>query len=306
MTLKPKLKPNFYERQRGNIQFRKMIRGHLISGSTGMTSIHKVNKSAAAIEHRIISEFYALKKESQKQPRYKDLIEKWLNTKSHLSPDTVRTYRHNVHYYYSKGLPTNCSISRINSVRRDWNIFVRWCNKRGYDINFLEGKTNTQGRVRVLSNSEIKLILGAIPTDNLRDAITFAYYTGTRLKEVHSPKKENLFIENDSTYLKVIKKGGTERIIKINHQALDILNKRNNIFWSYSKGHISKFFKQYARDVNINDVQFHDLRRTFGWNLIKQGVSIYQVSKLLGHKSVLTTERHYAPLLTTQIDEFTL
>jgi len=229
MTLKPKLKPNFYERQRGNIQFRKMIRGHLISGSTGMTSIHKVNKSAAAIEHRIISEFYALKKESQKQPRYKDLIEKWLNTKSHLSPDTVRTYRHNVHYYYSKGLPTNCSISRINSVRRDWNIFVRWCNKRGY-----------------------------------------------------------------------------ERIIKINHQALDILNKRNNIFWSYSKGHISKFFKQYARDVNINDVQFHDLRRTFGWNLIKQGVSIYQVSKLLGHKSVLTTERHYAPLLTTQIDEFTL
>jgi integrase len=30
------------------------------------------------------------------------------------------------------------------------------------------------------------------------------------------------------------------------------------------------------------------------------------VSKLLGHSSVITTERHYAPLLTTEIEDFTL
>ena len=35
--------------------------------------------------------------------------------------------------------------------------------------------------------------------------------------------------------------------------------------------------------------RFHDLTRTFGLNLIKQRMSIYKVSKLLGHKSVRTT-----------------
>ena len=58
--------------------------------------------------------------------------------------------------------------------------------------------------------------------------------------------------------------------------------------------------------TTIKDERFHDLRRTFGLNLIKQGMSIYKVSKLLGHKSVSTTDKHYAPLLTVEIENFTL
>ena len=58
--------------------------------------------------------------------------------------------------------------------------------------------------------------------------------------------------------------------------------------------------------LEIPDARFHDLRRTFGYNLIKQGMPIYQVSKLLGHASVTTTERHYAPLLATDVEEFLL
>ena len=54
------------------------------------------------------------------------------------------------------------------------------------------------------------------------------------------------------------------------------------------------------------ELKMHDLRRTFGLNLIKQGMSIYKVSKLLGHSSVRTTEQHYAPLLTVEIEDFIL
>ena len=32
----------------------------------------------------------------------------------------------------------------------------------------------------------------------------------------------------------------------------------------------------------------------------------HEVSKLLGHSSVTKTERHYAPLLATEIDDFFL
>ena len=308
MPKKGKLKKNFYYKEGGSIQFRKMIRGELIIASTGYTDAYKLNKNATEVRHRIITEHYKLQKEKKsKKPILTELIDKWLAiNKQRWQQSTFDTYKHNVHRVRQIGLQLKGSKSRINALRRDWNIFARWAIKQGYKIDLLEGKTNSEGRLRVLSNSEIKLILGAIRADNLRDAVTFAYYTGARLKEINSPDKNNLFINDNNTYLKVIKKGGTERIIKVNHQALDILKARHYMFWSYTKSHISKYFKKYARSIGIEDVQFHDLRRTFGWNLIKQGVPIYQVSKLLGHKSVLTTERHYAPLLTTQIDEFTL
>ena len=65
-------------------------------------------------------------------------------------------------------------------------------------------------------------------------------------------------------------------------------------------------FKEEIRKLGIKNARFHDLRRTFGLNLIKQGMSIYKVSKLLGHRSVRTTELHYAPLLTTEIEDFKL
>ena len=61
-----------------------------------------------------------------------------------------------------------------------------------------------------------------------------------------------------------------------------------------------------GRRLGIKNARFHDLRRTFGLNLIKQGMSIYKVSKLLGHKSVRTTEQHYAPLLAVEIEDFSL
>ena len=76
--------------------------------------------------------------------------------------------------------------------------------------------------------------------------------------------------------------------------------------WSYSKDYVSHSFKKEVRRLGIKDARFHDLRRTFGLNLIKQGMSIYKVSKLLGHSSVRTTEQHYAPLLTVEIEDFEL
>tara|TARA_R100000781_G_scaffold83247_1_gene51293 strand:+ start:92 stop:199 length:108 start_codon:yes stop_codon:yes gene_type:complete len=33
---------------------------------------------------------------------------------------------------------------------------------------------------------------------------------------------------------------------------------------------------------------------------------IFKVSKLLGHISIVTTERHYAPLLATNVEDFAL
>ena len=76
--------------------------------------------------------------------------------------------------------------------------------------------------------------------------------------------------------------------------------------WDYTANYIELTWSRNRKRFGLINIRMHDLRRTFGYNLIKQGKPIYEVSKLLGHSSVTVTERHYAPLMTTEIDDFTL
>ena len=104
----------------------------------------------------------------------------------------------------------------------------------------------------------------------------------------------------------MIVKGKTgRRMVKLNTQAKELIH--YDKLWNYTKEYVSHKFKSEVRRLEIKKMlRFHDLRRTFGLNLIKQGMSIYKVSKLLGHKSVRTTEQHYAPLLAVEIEDFIL
>ena len=91
----------------------------------------------------------------------------------------------------------------------------------------------------------------------------------------------------------------------IQQQSKDILAEIDAL-WDYRPTYVTQTFKKNLVRLGIKDGRFHDLRRTFGYNLIKQGMPIYQLSKLLGHSSVTTTEKHYAPLIATDVGEFIL
>jgi integrase/recombinase XerD len=75
------------------------------------------------------------------------------------------------------------------------------------------------------------------------------------------------------------------------------------IFW-HGEGDGENFAASYGSSISdaferagIEDVCFmksHRLRDTFAVELLIKGVPLEDVSKLLGHKSILVTERHYA------------
>ena len=94
------------------------------------------------------------------------------------------------------------------------------------------------------------------------------------------------------------------RAVKLASQARKILDK--NLSWDYTANYIQLTWGRNRKRLGLKDIRMHDLRRTFGYNLIKQGRPIYEVSKLLGHSSVTTTERYYAPLNATDVEEFFL
>ena len=55
--------------------------------------------------------------------------------------------------------------------------------------------------------------------------------------------------------------------------------------------HLSKYFKKAIREIGADDSKhFHSLRHTYAVRKLIQGVSIYTLKLLMGHKSVTTTE----------------
>ncbi|MFC1609980.1 tyrosine-type recombinase/integrase [Myxococcota bacterium] len=66
----------------------------------------------------------------------------------------------------------------------------------------------------------------------------------------------------------------------------------------------SKATKRAAAGAGITrDLVFHDLRRTFGAMMIEAGAPMRAVQQALGHASIQTTERVYAPITTQFVAE---
>jgi len=81
------------------------------------------------------------------------------------------------------------------------------------------------------------------------------------------------------------------------------------VFWNTKGGsevtaahHFGAWLKQAAALAGIDNFHSHRLRDTFAVRLLEAGVPMEAVSKALGHKSISTTERYYAPWNKTRQD----
>lgn len=64
-------------------------------------------------------------------------------------------------------------------------------------------------------------------------------------------------------------------------------------------------FGKTLKKADIKDFHFHDLRHTFATRLVQNGVDLYKVKELLGHKTIVMTMRyahHYPESLRSSID----
>ncbi len=257
-------------------------------------------KLKPAVELELLSQLSGVKQRAKDVP-FDELARLYLEADHNWSKRTKELNDYVFKSYKSgKPLPTNPTSRAIfvRTINACWN----WGLKQGLVKKAfkIEGDTIGESRHRVFSEKELKLLFDDAKDERFNQFIRFAYYTGARSGEIRRIAKENVL---DGS---LVVKGKTgRRMVKLNGQAQDII-KHQDLLWSYRKDFVSHKFKKEVRRLGIKDARFHDLRRTFGLNLIKQGMSIYKVSKLLGHSSVRTTEQHYAPLLTVEIEDFVL
>ncbi|MGB2869783.1 MAG: site-specific integrase [Bacteroidota bacterium] len=148
-------------------------------------------------------------------------------------------------------------------------------------------------------------LLAVIQNDDFREFCLTAVSTGLRLGELTSLEWNNLdfarkviFIRNSATFTT---KGRKNRVVPMNEPLLKLLSERKQkascglVFHSngviLNRFKVSQRFKQYVREAKLDDkLHFHSLRHTFATWLVQEGVSIYEVQKLLGHTSIAVTQ----------------
>ncbi len=152
-------------------------------------------------------------------------------------------------------------------------------------------------RDRVLSEEEEPALFKEL-AEHVRPLVFVALNTGMRRGELLNLKWQN--VDFEKRQIKVEKtKSKKVRFIPINSVLFDKLSslklksgKEQRVFpFTF----IQTAWENARRRAGLEDLNFHDLRRTFGTRLLEAGVDIVTISKLYGHSTVLVTQRYLHP-----------
>jgi len=163
---------------------------------------------------------------------------------------------------------------------------------------------NTQERI--LTQEEIRILLEAC-SDSLRPIVVTAVNSGMRLGEILTLTWGQVDFEQRVITI-LHSKSGKVRKVPMNETLWETLRaiKKNAaqdaVFISDRTGRPYKIncrgsWDKALKKAGISDCRFHDLRHTFASHLVAAGVDIITVQQLLGHSTIVITQRyaHSAP-----------
>lgn len=175
----------------------------------------------------------------------------------------------------------------FNMAIKQWE----WMNVNPVCRIPLEPENNK--RVKWLSTEEEGRLMSHCPLW-LKPIIETALLTGLRLGELTALTWKDIDLNEKVIYV-LSSKNGEQRAIPINDRLCSILlslKAEGDRVFPYSNSFISHQFKRACHTAKIDDIRFHDLRHCYATSLVRKGVDLYRVSRLLGHKTISMTERY--------------
>lgn len=242
--------------------------------------------------------------------------------KNHLSTlELLREYKRDVtfgdvtfefissfdHYLQQKGYHINTIAKHMKHLKRHINVAI---NKEYMDIQkyaFRKYKIKSVENSHThLSPEELRKIEGLSLINRFerlqktKDAFLFCCYAGLRYSDFINLSPDNIIYMHQETWLiyKSVKTGTEVRLplyLLFEGKGIEILNqyKKNlsGFFKLRDNSNVNKELLIIAKLAGVNKrISFHTARHTNATLLIYSGVNITTVQKLLGHKSVKTTQ----------------
>jgi len=163
---------------------------------------------------------------------------------------------------------------------------------------------------------ELNTLLASVGKPWLKQLIVFGVNTGLRRGEMINLRWDQIDFERKVVLVCNLDffqtKTKSEREIPLNASAegaLRMLPKVSDYVFVGEKGgklgdyYLSQCFRKAIDEAKLNkDLTLHSLRHSFGTLLVRAGVSIYDISKLMGHSSVAVTHI-YAHLSSAELHD---
>lgn len=193
----------------------------------------------------------------------------------------------------------------FNVARREW----KWIRYNPVaDLSFAVGTKNA--RDRWLTPEEEQLLLAKATNPSwLYLLILMALHTGMRRGEIINLKWQDIdFTRRLITIHK--SKNGEKRSIPMSKTLHGVLaaQKVRDIsgkVFPIAVRSLRVAYDKALKKAGIENFTFHDLRHTFATRLVQNGVDLYKVKELLGHKTILMTMRyahHYPESLRASVE----
>lgn len=146
--------------------------------------------------------------------------------------------------------------------------------------------------------------------ERLHALVQLGRYSGLAIQDAVCLPRVNLRRDADGNGLVVtarVKNGNSVEVPIPGYVATELETLKNSnsayFFWtghnaetaakSYSKA-VSELFKKASIECGDSSMRFHRLRDTFAVENLKKRIPMEDVSRMLGHSSIKTTEKHYA------------
>lgn len=214
---------------------------------------------------------------------------------------------------YDQGLSKTSIARKISSIKS----FFKFLYLKDYlpqnTASLLKQPKKNQKLPEYLTQEEVNKLFFSMPTNTLLEQrnklmFVFLYFTGLRVSELITIKISNLYL-NDH-YLKVIGKGNKQRIIPLNNELEEQLEKyllttrkeilnlnHSDYLFVNAQGNpitrqgFHKILKNACLIAGITkNVSPHTIRHSFATQLLNNGIDLRAVQVLLGHSDISTTQ----------------
>lgn len=246
------------------------------------------------------------------------------------SPRTQAEYRKDLDRWFRAGLPLTVDGAakykeylvanfKEASAGRFWSTvrtFHKWLAHRGLleHSPFDVVKAPARKRQPVVNSPSDNVVDALVAScDDPRDrAVLLLLLSGLRASEVADLASDSVkFTNGYGYYLVVLGKGNKERIVPVSDEVVEAINDVPNegTDWLLTRADGSKMsydvvnnvVDKYAKRAGVK-VYPHLLRHHYGTRMVRAGVNVITLSKLLGHSSVVTTERYVTMDLTDLVE----
>jgi len=226
---------------------------------------------------------------------------------SSITPEMIERYRADRKEMNIKGDKKRRKISpatvnrEITCLKTLFGKAVKWNKIEANPAAEIQKDRERNTKERILSDKEARQLIAAAAF-HLKPILITALSTGMRRNEILRLKWENVHVPERYIFIEDSKSGKT-RCVPINSQIIEALsplphsseyvfvNPDTKSFFT----DIKTGFKAACRRAGIKGVRLHDLRHTAASIMVREGVDLVTVSKILGHSSIQMTMRYAHP-----------